>query len=165
MAGTYPTLGAALRGVGARNLWPRATWVAALAAKVPAYSLNWVAYQRLRRAELRRTRGRTPTPARDVFLGACAASISVCVMIPLDTVKVRMTTGNLGLPYAHVGEAIGTMLRTEGVLAFYRGLPPRLLSVVPMTALQFAAYEFGKRAIPRLEADAAATWARLTGKV
>lgn len=165
MAGTYPTLGAALRGVGVRNLWPRATWVAALAAKVPAYSLNWVAYQRLRRAELRRTRGRTPTPARDVFLGACAASISVCVMIPLDTVKVRMTTGNLGLPYAHVGEAVGTMLRTEGVLAFYRGLPPRLLSVVPMTALQFAAYEFGKRAIPRLEADAAAAWARLAGKV
>ncbi|KAH8066264.1 hypothetical protein JL722_694 [Aureococcus anophagefferens] len=120
MAGTYPTLGAALRGVGARNLWPRATWVAALAAKVPAYSLNWVAYQRLRRAELRRTRGRTPTPARDVFLGACAASISVCVMIPLDTVKVRMTTGNLGLPYAHVGEAIGTMLRTEGAAAALR---------------------------------------------
>ncbi|KAH8052109.1 hypothetical protein JL720_14991 [Aureococcus anophagefferens] len=76
-------------------------------------------------------------------------------MIPLDTVKVRMTTGNLGLPYAHVGEAIGTMLRTEGAPSTG---PAAVLSVVPMTALQFAAYAPGKRA-SRASAPTAATGA------
>ena len=75
----------------------------------------------------------------DVLVGACAASASVCLMIPLDTVKVRMTTGNLGgVAYRNVADAIRTMLREEGAFCFYRGLPPRLLSVVPMIAIQFA---------------------------
>ena len=74
-------------------------------------------------------------------------------MIPLDTVKVRMTTGNLGgVAYRNVADAIRTMLREEGAFAFYRGLPPRLLSVVPMIAIQFATYEFAKRRLPALEA-------------
>ena len=63
----------------------------------------------------------------DVLVGACAASASVCLMIPLDTVKVRMTTGNLGgVAYRNVADAIRTMLREEGAFCFYRGLPPRL---------------------------------------
>ena len=62
----------------------------------------------------------------DVLIGACAAAASVCLMIPLDTVKVRMTTGNLGgVAYRNVADAIRTMLREEGAFCFYRGLPPR----------------------------------------
>jgi hypothetical protein len=30
-------------------------------------------------------------------------------------------------------------------MTFYRGLPPRLVSVVPMIAIQFTVYEFMKR--------------------
>jgi len=79
----------------------------------------------------------------------------VCLLIPLDTVKVRMTTGNLGgVAYKNIGDAISRMWADEGLIAFYRGLPPRLLSVVPMTALQFATYESAKRRIPALEAAA-----------
>lgn len=56
------------------------------------------------------------TASTQVALGAWAAACSVCVMIPLDTVKVRMTTGNPGgVAYASVGQAISLMLRDEGV--------------------------------------------------
>ena len=37
------------------------------------------------------------------------------------------------------------VFREEGVMTFYRGLPPRLVSVVPMIAIQFTVYEFMKR--------------------
>ena len=85
----------------------------------------------------------------------------MCLLIPLDTVKVRMTTGNLGgVAYAGLRDAISRMARDEGLIAFYRGLPPRLLSVVPMTALQFATYESAKRRIPALEAALGASVAR-----
>ena len=165
MSGRYPNLAVAARDVGLKGLWPRRTWTAALCAKVPAYSLNWVFYQQLRRARLGDLpRGEQDLDAStDVLLGAAAASISVCLMIPLDTVKVRMTTNNLGrVPYASVADAVRRMLAEEGVVAFYRGLPPRLLSVVPMTAIQFAAYECGKRHIPRAEAALATAWRAAT---
>ena len=37
------------------------------------------------------------------------------------------------------------VFREEGAATFYRGLPPRLVSVVPMIAIQFTVYEFMKR--------------------
>jgi hypothetical protein len=37
------------------------------------------------------------------------------------------------------------VFREEGPMTFYRGLPPRLVSVVPMIAIQFTVYEFMKR--------------------
>ena len=37
------------------------------------------------------------------------------------------------------------MFREEGAMAFYRGLPPRLVSAVPMMAIQFTVYEYMKR--------------------
>jgi hypothetical protein len=37
------------------------------------------------------------------------------------------------------------VFREEGWITFYRGLPPRLVSVVPMIAIQFTVYEFMKR--------------------
>ena len=151
MGGAHQNLVEALRAVGWRGLYPRTAWTAALCAKVPAYAVNWAAYQGLRRSLSRK--GKKLGARADVLIGACAASASVCLMIPLDTVKVRMTTGNLGgVAYRNVADAIRTMLREEGAFAFYRGLPPRLLSVVPMIAIQFATYEFAKRRLPALEA-------------
>ena len=34
-----------------------------------------------------------------------------------------------------------------GIIAFYRGLAPRLISVVPMIGIQFGVYEFMKKAV------------------
>lgn len=151
MGGAHVSLGEALKAVGWRGLYPRSAWTAALCAKVPAYAVNWAAYQGLRRTFSKN--GRKLGTRADVLIGACAASASVCLMIPLDTVKVRMTTGNLGgIAYKNLGHAITTMLKDEGLFCFYRGLPPRLLSVVPMIAIQFATYEYAKRRLPALEA-------------
>jgi hypothetical protein len=44
-----------------------------------------------------------------------------------------------GCPIAYTGvrDCFYRILKEEGVGAFYRSLPPRLMSVVPMIAIQF----------------------------
>ncbi len=39
------------------------------------------------------------------------------------------------------------IIQQEGVSSLYRALPPRLLSVVPMTGIQYGVYELMKRLI------------------
>lgn len=163
MSGKHKNLRQAVRAVGWRGLYPPSTWRAALLSKVPSYALNWACYQQLRRwrAESRNCSVDDFSTLEDGAIGAVASSISVCVMIPLDTVKVRMTTLNFGrgVAYSGVVDAISRMLKEEGVRAFYRGLPPRLLSVVPMTAIQFAVYELVKRRLPSVREGAANLYA------
>jgi Mitochondrial carrier protein len=45
------------------------------------------------------------------------------------------------IAYKGVSDCFYRILKEEGVGAFYRSLPPRLMSVVPMIAIQFGVYE------------------------
>ena len=71
MGGAHQNLVEALRAVGWRGLYPRTAWTAALCAKVPAYAVNWAAYQGLRRSLSRK--GKKLGARADVLVGACAA--------------------------------------------------------------------------------------------
>lgn len=80
-----------------------------------------------------------PSAETNFVLGAVAAAASVTLMIPLDTIKTRITTQAFAGPavkYTGVVDCFSRILREEGPAAFYRALPPRLISVVPMMALQ-----------------------------
>ena len=86
-------------------------------------------------------------PAKDIensMMGCMASAITVCIMIPMDTVKTRLVT-QLNyphlVPYKSISDCFQRVLKEEGVTAFYRGLTPRLLSVVPMIGIQFGVYE------------------------
>ena len=69
-------------------------------------------------------------------------------MIPMDTIKTRLVTQmnypDL-VPYKGIGDAAIRIFKEEGLGTFYRGLPPRLISVVPMIGIQFGVYEFMKK--------------------
>ena len=72
-------------------------------------------------------------------------------MIPMDTVKTRLViqgangaAAGANVAYTGVRNCFIRILREEGVGAFYRALPPRLGSVVPMIAIQFGVYEIIK---------------------
>ena len=45
------------------------------------------------------------------------------------------------IAYKGVSDCFYRILKEEGAGAFYRSLPPRLMSVVPMIAIQFGVYE------------------------
>lgn len=176
MAGYYPNLvngvSTVLRKDGVRGLY--AGWFAALAQKIPSYGLTWVFFQQLK---LARTRwlDHEATNAENFGMGAFAAAATVCVMIPLDTVKTRIVTQAAnpmaGVHYKGVIDCFTRVLREEGLKTFYAPLAPRLVSVVPMIGIQFGVYEFMKRTIagmpekPRREGAGeggmAAQWERM----
>jgi Mitochondrial carrier protein len=71
-------------------------------------------------------------------------------MIPMDTIKTRLVTqasmaGKDLVPYKGIVDCAVRIAREEGIKTFYRGLPPRLVSVVPMIGIQFGVYEFMKK--------------------
>lgn len=74
------------------------------------------------------------------------------IMIPMDTIKTRLVTqvsmaagGANIVPYKGIIDCAVRIAREEGINVFYRGLPPRLVSVVPMIGIQFGVYEFMKK--------------------
>ena len=92
-------------------------------------------------------------PAKDIensIMGCMASATTVCIMIPMDTVKTRLVS-QMNYPdleaYKGISDCFRRVLKEEGIGAFYRGLTPRLLSVVPMIGIQFGFYEFTKKAM------------------
>jgi solute carrier family 25 S-adenosylmethionine transporter 26 len=147
MAGVYPSFPEALRVIWKADgfLGFYSGWWPALAQKIPSYALTWVFFQQLKRLheDVLKT---SPNTQTNFAFGAVAAAGSVAVMIPMDTVKTRLVIQEVGCPRAYKGvtDCFIRVLREEGIGTFYRSLPPRLMSVVPMIAIQFGVYELMK---------------------
>ena len=149
MAGTYPNLIAATRSLpkdkGIAGFYTG--WWPGIAGKIPSYGLTWTLFEQIKRVRTRIFK----RPAKDFensLMGCMASATTVCIMIPMDTVKTRLVTQlnypNLE-PYNGINDCFKRVLKEEGIGAFYRGLTPRLLSVVPMIGIQFGVYEFTKK--------------------
>ena len=103
------------------------------------------------RSQLQRWNAALPAPLSHhtlVFLlsGALARGTSATLTSPLDSVKVRVQFSQRGAvakvtPYANGLEAARDMWAKEGAVAFYRGLPARLVYIVPAAAVSFVFYE------------------------
>lgn len=149
MAGTYPNLFAATKSLakdgGIRGFYTG--WWPGIAGKIPSYGLTWTLFEQIKRVRS----SMSDRPAKDIensIMGCMASATTVCIMIPMDTVKTRLVT-QLNypdlVPYKGINDCFRTVLKEEGIGAFYRGLAPRLLSVVPMIGIQFGVYEFTKK--------------------
>ena len=70
-------------------------------------------------------------------------------MFPVDVVKARLQfQGSLITNvkrYNGPMDAFKTILKEEGIFAFFKGLPPRLLYITPSAAVSFALYEQFKK--------------------
>ena len=152
MAGNYPNLVSAIKGLaqsrGVSGFY--AGWWPGLVGKIPSYALTWTIFQQLKR--VRDTiSDRSATNFENTVMGCIASGTTVCIMIPLDTIKTRLVT-QAGLAaseraYKGIVDCAIKVAREEGIKTFYRGLSPRLISVVPMIGIQFGVYEFMKNAM------------------
>lgn len=149
MAGTYPNLLVATKSLmkdkGVAGFY--AGWWPGIAGKIPSYGLTWTLFEQIKRVRSKMF----DRPAKDIensLMGCLASATTVCIMIPMDTVKTRLVT-QLNypdlVPYKGINDCFKTVLKEEGIGAFYRGLTPRLFSVVPMIGIQFGVYEFMKK--------------------
>ncbi len=114
-------------------------------------ALTWTLFQQLRAAHSRIC-DRPPTDIENSIMGCIASATTVTIMIPMDTIKTRLVTqtsmaarGADIVPYKGIVDCALRIAREEGINVFYRGLPPRLVSVVPMIGIQFGVYEFMKK--------------------
>ena len=88
-----------------------------------------------------------------------ASAATVCIMIPIDTIKTRLVTlASVAVadPYNGIIDCAVRVYCKEGLKTFYCGLPPRLVSVVPMIGIQFGVYVFMKRVLQERSIAAAA---------
>ena len=149
MAGTYPNLVTATRELmkdrGVAGFYTG--WWPGLAGKIPSYATTWTLFEQIKRAHTSMLK----RPAKDIensIMGCMASATTVCIMIPMDTVKTRLVT-QMNYPdqvaYKGINDCFRRVFAEEGIGAFYRGLAPRLLSVVPMIGVQFGVYEYMKK--------------------
>ena len=85
------------------------------------------------------------SPFSILFLGACSGIIAQTCCYPLDTVRRRMQVA--GKNYSSTANAFSTILRTEGIRGYYKGMTANALKVVPNNAIRFAAFDFLKTLI------------------
>lgn len=79
---------------------------------------------------------------RRLLSGACAGMTATALTHPLDTMRLRLALPNH--PYKGAGQGLVMVVRTEGIMALYKGLGPTLVGVAPYAALNFASYDLLK---------------------
>ena len=65
-----------------------------------------------------------------------------CAHTPTPVIKQRMQM--YGSPYSGVHDCIRTIIRTEGMRAFYRSYTTQLAMNIPFQSIHFVSYEFGQ---------------------
>ena len=79
---------------------------------------------------------------KGLVYGGVSSCVAECVTMPADVVKTRLM-GAAGGPrgYAGVLDAFATIVRTEGVLALYKGFVPIVVRKVLWCSAFFLCYE------------------------
>uniref|UniRef100_A0A0X3PMZ3 Mitochondrial thiamine pyrophosphate carrier n=1 Tax=Schistocephalus solidus TaxID=70667 RepID=A0A0X3PMZ3_SCHSO len=83
----------------------------------------------------------------DLVCGSGAGLVSSVICQPLDVFRTRLAGQGSKKVYRGIFHGVGCIFREEGLLAFWRGLVPAFLLIVPQTALSFGIYEGVKRAL------------------
>ncbi|KDN48537.1 hypothetical protein K437DRAFT_255514 [Tilletiaria anomala UBC 951] len=80
--------------------------------------------------------------------GSISGSVGATTVYPLNLVRTRLqAAGTPGHPATYNGfwDVVRQTYRNEGYLAFYKGLVPTLLKVVPAVSISYVVYEQSKR--------------------
>ncbi|OCH86475.1 mitochondrial carrier [Obba rivulosa] len=90
-----------------------------------------------------------PTPGADLAIGAVSGTVAQTVSYPFEVVRRRMQVGGLTRPdrWLGWGETVRAIWEAQGWRGFYVGLSIGYLKIVPMTAVSFAVWQWGKRAL------------------
>ncbi|KAG2437655.1 hypothetical protein HYH02_011036 [Chlamydomonas schloesseri] len=123
VAGLYRGVGAVAAGAG------------------PAHALHFAVYEAAKEALGGNREGLHPVETATA--GCVATVVNDLLMTPVDSVKQRCQLE--GSPYRGVLDAARSMLRTEGIGAFFRSYRTTLVMNVPFTAMHFSVYETSKK--------------------
>lgn len=88
-----------------------------------------------------------PTPVADLAIGAVSGALGQTASYPFEVTRRRMQVGGVTRPdrWMSWAETVTAVWRTNGWRGFYVGLSIGYLKVVPMTAVSFTVWQWGKR--------------------
>uniref|UniRef100_A0A0N5A2F4 Mitochondrial carrier protein n=1 Tax=Parastrongyloides trichosuri TaxID=131310 RepID=A0A0N5A2F4_PARTI len=82
----------------------------------------------------------TRTPVERYIAGSCAATTATCFTFPLDTLKAWLSTSKRS-DYKNIKDLCLQKYNRHGIGAFYRGIVPAIVGVVPYAGSSFFTYE------------------------
>ncbi|KAF8216320.1 mitochondrial carrier domain-containing protein [Mycena galopus ATCC 62051] len=120
-----------------------------LAISIPFNAIQYSVYEQVKRVM-------NPTheysPSTHITAGAVAGAVAAAVTTPLDVAKtILQTRGTSHDPEIRnvrgMKDAMRIIWAKDGLKGYSRGLTPRVLTIMPSTALCWLSYEFFKAAI------------------
>ncbi|KAI9003595.1 putative MRS4-protein of the mitochondrial carrier family [Gaertneriomyces semiglobifer] len=109
----------------------------------PAHALYFATYEKCK--EMLSGNGAGHHHVAHAAAGACATIVSDGVMNPFDVIKQRMQVH--GSVHRGAFECGRTILRTEGLSAFYVSYPTTLMMTIPFQSIHFTVYEYFRKTL------------------
>lgn len=141
--GVIATTKIALQQHGFSGMWRGVS--AILAGAAPAHSMHFATYEFCKEKFGGNKEGHHPLET--AFSGVCATMVSEAIFTPMDAIKQRLQLRVKN--YNGLAHCIQTVLRTEGVRAFYAGYTTTLLMSMPYHGIYFAGYESLRKILKR----------------
>lgn len=83
------------------------------------------------------------TPTERMMSGGLAGATAQGLIYPLDTIRTRLAVSNKGV-YRGIYHAAALMLEHEGFMAFYRGIVPSMIGILPYAGVDICIFEMLK---------------------
>jgi solute carrier family 25 protein 42 len=123
---------------------PSALWrgnSAAVARDVPYAAILFCTFSVYEEA-LEVSRNRPSSVGSRLLAGSAAGATATCLTYPLDVIRARLAAESISSPVRlGYAQGVGELFKQGGPGAFFHGLRPTLLGIVPYSGLSFAAFE------------------------
>ncbi|ORX67638.1 mitochondrial carrier [Linderina pennispora] len=126
---------------GMRTLW-RGVMSVVLGAG-PAHAVYFATYEQTKKL-LSNSAGETTALAAGAA-GGVATVVSDALMNPFDVIKQRMQL--VGSSYRNIADCAATVMRKEGLRAFYVSYPTTLIMNIPFQSIQFGCYDLFRKTL------------------
>lgn len=108
-------------------------------AAIPSHALHYATYELCKDYFGGSVHDQQHHPIANGAAGAVATMVHDAIVTPLDVVKQRLQLCNS--PYKSVTHCVNTILKDEGIRAFYASYPTTVFMNVPFMAVHFGSYE------------------------
>ncbi|XP_057866389.2 calcium-dependent mitochondrial ATP-magnesium/phosphate carrier protein 2 isoform X1 [Cryptomeria japonica] len=117
---------------------------------IPYAGIDLAAYETLKdMSEKYILKDREPGPLVQLGCGTISGALGATCVYPLQLIRTRLQAQPLNSPsrYEGMSDVFWKTLRHEGLIAFYKGLVPNLLKVVPAASITYIVYEKMKKVL------------------
>ncbi|KAB5535700.1 hypothetical protein PHYPO_G00121020 [Pangasianodon hypophthalmus] len=109
----------------------------------PETAIKFMAYEQYKK--YLSSEGDKIETAQRFMAGSLAGATAQTSIYPMEVVKTRLTLRNTG-EYSGMIDCARSILKREGIKAFYKGYVPNMLGIIPYAGIDLAVYESLKNA-------------------